>query len=275
MLAVSAGSTVAFPNFDPVFHNVFSTSHCAVVRSRHLQERRIARRDVREGRAASASAATCTRTCRRTWSSSRRPTTWSPTAGRLQVPQPAAGQVQVEGVGRGHGRADHADDRDQIGRKHRGLSVSPRFVADTAVDKFGVPTWKGALAPFAVAVAGLIAALGILLLGREARQTISARPPPISMRRSVRPAGGAGARRYAGADAAARMGGGDRRKHDARPRRRGAGVSAPPGRAHRDHPDAAGRRRAAPPAAPAREDDVALPAAPGTHLVVRAGELHS
>jgi hemoglobin len=27
MLAISAGSTVAFPNFDPVFHNVFSTSH--------------------------------------------------------------------------------------------------------------------------------------------------------------------------------------------------------------------------------------------------------
>ena len=27
MLAVSAGSTVSFPNFDPIFHNVFSTSH--------------------------------------------------------------------------------------------------------------------------------------------------------------------------------------------------------------------------------------------------------
>jgi len=27
MLAVSAGSTVAFPNFDPIFHNVFSVSH--------------------------------------------------------------------------------------------------------------------------------------------------------------------------------------------------------------------------------------------------------
>jgi hemoglobin len=27
LLAVSAGSTVAFPNFDPIFHNVFSTSH--------------------------------------------------------------------------------------------------------------------------------------------------------------------------------------------------------------------------------------------------------
>ena len=26
MLAVSAGSTVSFPNFDPIFHNVFSTS---------------------------------------------------------------------------------------------------------------------------------------------------------------------------------------------------------------------------------------------------------
>ena len=27
MLAISAGSTVSFPNFDPIFHNVFSTSH--------------------------------------------------------------------------------------------------------------------------------------------------------------------------------------------------------------------------------------------------------
>jgi hemoglobin len=27
MLAVSAGSTVSFPNFDPIFHNVYSTSH--------------------------------------------------------------------------------------------------------------------------------------------------------------------------------------------------------------------------------------------------------
>jgi hemoglobin len=27
LLAVSAGSTVSFPNFDPIFHNVFSTSH--------------------------------------------------------------------------------------------------------------------------------------------------------------------------------------------------------------------------------------------------------
>jgi hemoglobin len=27
MLAISAGSTVSFPNFDPVFHNVYSTSH--------------------------------------------------------------------------------------------------------------------------------------------------------------------------------------------------------------------------------------------------------
>ena len=26
MLAISAGSTVSFPNFDPIFHNVFSTS---------------------------------------------------------------------------------------------------------------------------------------------------------------------------------------------------------------------------------------------------------
>jgi len=27
MLAISAGSTVSFPNFDPIFHNVYSTSH--------------------------------------------------------------------------------------------------------------------------------------------------------------------------------------------------------------------------------------------------------
>jgi len=27
VLAISAGSTVSFPNFDPIFHNVFSTSH--------------------------------------------------------------------------------------------------------------------------------------------------------------------------------------------------------------------------------------------------------
>ena len=27
LLAVAAGSTVSFPNFDPIFHNVFSTSH--------------------------------------------------------------------------------------------------------------------------------------------------------------------------------------------------------------------------------------------------------
>jgi plastocyanin len=27
LLAISAGSTVSFPNFDPIFHNVFSTSH--------------------------------------------------------------------------------------------------------------------------------------------------------------------------------------------------------------------------------------------------------
>ena len=47
------------------------------------------------------------------------------------------------------------------------------------------------------------------------------------------------------------MGGGDRRRHDARPDHRRAGVPSPPGRAHRDHADAAGRRRAPPPVAPA------------------------
>ena len=50
VLAVPVGSTVAFPNFDNVFHNVFSTSPLARVRPRHLQDRRGARVHVHEGR---------------------------------------------------------------------------------------------------------------------------------------------------------------------------------------------------------------------------------
>ena len=39
LLAIPVGSTVSFPNFDQIFHNVFSTSHVRGLRPRHLQER--------------------------------------------------------------------------------------------------------------------------------------------------------------------------------------------------------------------------------------------
>jgi hemoglobin len=49
MLAVSAGSTVSFPNFDPYLSQRVLDVPGARLRPRHLQERRVSRRDVRQG----------------------------------------------------------------------------------------------------------------------------------------------------------------------------------------------------------------------------------
>ena len=65
-MAVPVGSTVAFPNFDSIYHNVFSLSKTQA-RSTSACTRTARRaRSSSTSRASSGSAATSTRTCRRT-----------------------------------------------------------------------------------------------------------------------------------------------------------------------------------------------------------------
>ena len=141
-----AGSTVSFPNFDPIFHNVFSTSPArafdlGIYKNGESRDVTFAKEGlIRLGcnlHANMAAHVVVVAAPHYVVTDATR---------RLQVPQPAARQVQAEGVGRRSGRAGHPDRRDQIGREHRERADSPRRVRDTRHGQIRDSSWKGALA---------------------------------------------------------------------------------------------------------------------------------
>ena len=187
-MAVPAGSTVSFPNFDPIFHNVFSLSQTQGVRSRHLQERRDARGDVRQAghhaprlQPAREHVGVPDRRRGAALRGDRRPAA----ASSSTACGPASTSCRR---GPKAPASRDADDRDQIRRKHRAAQRSPRIVADARHGQIRATPWKGAVVPSRSRRPAWSPRSGCFSSDWEARRVISARRPLTSTRRFGRPA---------------------------------------------------------------------------------------